>query len=183
MCGPGDCRTALVMTWLTWRRTSIRSSVVGCSTTVPSTGQRSTHCCHASTPTWCVGSARSTNGFGRRRRPSGVGAGSSNDARACSRTGPGFLPCPLSGDQDDKSPVTGDCYAGICGSPGLKCPGLPDREECVQERAAERRARTSAASGAPWPVSRYGDDDLSAGVSLLHAAQALGRVGERVCPV
>jgi group II intron reverse transcriptase/maturase len=33
----------------------------------------------------------------------------------------------LSGDQDDKSPVTGDGYAGICGSPGLKCPGLPDR--------------------------------------------------------
>jgi RNA-directed DNA polymerase len=23
--------------------------------------------------------------------------------------------------------VTGDCHTGICGSPGLKCPGLPDR--------------------------------------------------------
>src|SRR5664280_1669192 len=51
----------------------------------------------------------------------------SSEPRACSRTGNGFLPSRLSGDQDDKSPVTGDCYAGICGSPGLKCPGPPDR--------------------------------------------------------
>ncbi len=46
---------------------------------------------------------------------------------SCSRTGNGLLLRQLSGDQDDKSPVTGDGYAGICGSPGLKCPGLPDR--------------------------------------------------------
>jgi hypothetical protein len=32
--------------------------------------------------------------------------------------------------------------------------------------------------GAP-PVLRHGDDDLAACVSLLHAAQALGRVGQR----
>ena len=35
----------------------------------------------------------------------------------------------------------------------------------------------------PWSGSRHGDDDLAAGVSLLHVAQALGRVGERVGPV
>ena len=27
-----------------------------------------------------------------------------------------------SGDQDDRSPVTGDCHAGICGSPGVRFP-------------------------------------------------------------
>ena len=43
------------------------------------------------------------------------------------RTGNGLHLRQLSGDQDDKSPVTGDGYAGICGSPGLKCPGPPDR--------------------------------------------------------
>ena len=43
------------------------------------------------------------------------------------RTGNGLRLRQLSGDQDDKSPVTGDGYAGICGSPGLKCPGPPDR--------------------------------------------------------
>ena len=36
--------------------------------------------------------------------------------------------------------------------------------------------------GAPR-VLRHGDDDLAACVSLLHAAQALGRVGQRVGPV
>src|SRR3954447_26748841 len=36
------------------------------------------------------------------------------------RTGNGSLPSPPSGDQDDKSPVTGDCHAGICGSPGVR---------------------------------------------------------------
>ena len=30
-----------------------------------------------------------------------------------------------SGDQDDKSPVTGDCHAGICGSRGVRPPGHP----------------------------------------------------------
>ena len=35
----------------------------------------------------------------------------------------------------------------------------------------------------PRPVLRHGDDDLAACVSLLHAAQALGRVGQRVGPV
>jgi hypothetical protein len=51
----------------------------------------------------------------------------SSDTRACLRTGNGLRLRQLSGDQDDKSPVTGDGYAGICGSPGLKCPGPPDR--------------------------------------------------------
>src|SRR3954454_4370597 len=41
----------------------------------------------------------------------------------CSGTGPGS---PAPGDEDDKSPMTGDCHAGICGSRGLQCPRLPD---------------------------------------------------------
>ncbi|MCA1701312.1 MAG: hypothetical protein LC790_21405, partial [Actinobacteria bacterium] len=41
------------------------------------------------------------------------GGESSNDTRACSRTGNGLLLRQLSGDQDDKSPVTGDGYAGM----------------------------------------------------------------------
>src|SRR4051794_14768879 len=40
-----------------------------------------------------------------------------------SGTGPGS---PLPGDEDDKSPVTGDRHAGICGSRGLQCPRPPD---------------------------------------------------------
>ena len=49
--------------------------------------------------------------------------------------------------------------------------------------AAERCTKTSAGSRAPPPVLRHGDDDLAACVPLLHAAQALGRVGQRVGPV
>src|SRR5674536_109317 len=144
-CGPGDFTTAPATTWPDWRHASTQSCAVGCSITVRSTVRRSTRSCNASTPTWCGGSARSTSGCGRRRRPSGVGGGSSSEPRACSRTGNGFLPSRLSGDQDDKSPVTGDCYAGICGSPGLKCPGPPDHLQ--------------AGSGPmvnPFPLSRRG---------------------------
>src|SRR5664279_158607 len=48
---------------------------------VRSTGRRCTRSCNASTPTWCGGSARSTSGCGRRRRPSGVGGGSCEHER------------------------------------------------------------------------------------------------------
>ena len=41
---------------------------------------------------------------------------------------------------------------------------------------------SALAPGAP-PVLRHSDDDLAACVPLLHAAQALGRVGQRVRPV
>jgi len=54
----------------------------------------------------------------RLRRPArraAACAGSPLGARACSRTGNGS---PTAGDQDDRSRVTGDCYARICGSPG-----------------------------------------------------------------
>jgi hypothetical protein len=79
----------------------------------------------------------------RAKKNSGAGAGSSSESRACSRTGNGFLPPHLPGDQDDKSPVTGDCYAGICGSVGLKCPGPSDRLGYQPGR--------QAAGAAPFP--------------------------------
>src|SRR6266702_6121986 len=52
-----------------------------------------------------------------------------------------------------------------------------------QAAAAERCTRTFAGSRAPPPVLRHGDDDLAACVPLLHAAQAVGRVGQGVGPV
>ena len=39
---------------------------------------------------------------------------------------------------DQKSPVTGDCHAGICGSRGLRCPRPPDSTS--SERRVELRA-------------------------------------------
>src|SRR5215475_2260577 len=96
-------------------------------------------------------SAASTSGCVRRRRPSGVGGGSFNGPRGCSRTGSGLLLRQLSGDQDDKSPVTGDGYAGICGGLGLKCPGLPDRNpenQRLRSRCATtRKTRDQAVPG------------------------------------
>jgi hypothetical protein len=50
----------------------------------------------------------------------------STTSPGCSGTGPGS---PASGDEDDKSPVTEDRHAGICGSRGLQCPRLPDPGE------------------------------------------------------
>src|SRR6266508_3121670 len=105
---------------------------------VRSTDRRCILSCSASIPTRYAGSATSTNGCGRRGKPSGAGRGSFNDSRGCSRTGNGLPLRQLSGDQDDRSPVTGDGYAGICGSPGLKCPGLPDRPGRSALQAVER---------------------------------------------
>jgi hypothetical protein len=76
----------------------------------------------ASMPTWCAGSARNTNDCAPRERPSSVGGGSSPGIPACSRTGNGRPRFSASGDPEDKSPVTGDCHAGICGSPGVQFP-------------------------------------------------------------
>ncbi len=39
--------------------------------------------------------------------------------------------CPVPSGQGDRSRVTGDCYARICGGPGLRCPGLPDLRTLV----------------------------------------------------
>ena len=65
---------------------------------------------------------RNTNDCAPRRKPSSAGGGSPCGIPDCSRTGYGFPRSRASGDQDDKSPVTGDCHAGICGSPGVRFP-------------------------------------------------------------
>src|SRR5674536_117955 len=176
-CGPGDFTTAPATTWPDWRHASTQSCAVGCSITVRSTVRRSTRSCNASTPTWCGGSARSTSGCGRRRRPSGVGGGSSSEPRACSRTGNGFLPSRLSGDQDDKSPVTGDCYAGICGSPGLKCPGPPDRP---RRRAQDAIAEMHFLSSDPRKYHWVFEADIEACFDQLSHSALLRRVRQRI---
>ncbi|GAF47133.1 MULTISPECIES: group II intron maturase-specific domain-containing protein [Rhodococcus] len=56
------------------------------------------------------------------KKPSSAGRGSSHGVPACSRIGNGLHPSRLSGDQNDKSPVTGDCRAGICWEPGVRFP-------------------------------------------------------------
>ena len=70
-------------------------------------------------PTWCVGSATNIGGMtqpavaGRNwwRSPSGI--------RVSSVIGNGSPPL---GEEGEKSPVTGDCHAGICGSRRVKSP-------------------------------------------------------------
>ena len=47
------------------------------------------------------------------------GFGSHTKTPICSRTGPGLT---VSSRLDGKSGVTGDCHAGICGSPGVRFP-------------------------------------------------------------
>jgi len=117
--GPGDCTTARVIPSPTLHGGLIRSCGAGCSTTGRSTAPRCINSSRASMPIWCAGSARNTNDYGPRSEPSSAGKGPSHGIRACSRTGNGLPRSRASGDQDDKSPVTGDCHAGICGSPGV----------------------------------------------------------------
>ena len=54
----------------------------------------------------------------RRRRP----GGRHHELLGSSPTGPGSTAVPAAGDQDDKSRVTGDCYARICGSRRVRLP-------------------------------------------------------------
>ncbi|XQE84250.1 group II intron maturase-specific domain-containing protein [Streptomyces microflavus] len=73
----------------------------------------------ASTPTCCAGSARSTDGSGRSKVPTRAGYVSPANTRGSLPSGHGPR---RSGDQDDKSRVTGDRYARFCGSPGVRFP-------------------------------------------------------------
>src|SRR3954464_1338730 len=74
-------------------------------------------------PTWCAGSATPTDGWIAPGPRTGISPSWPPASPGCSGTGPGS---PPPGDEDDKSPVTGDRHAGICGSRGLQCPRLPD---------------------------------------------------------
>ena len=59
-----------------------------------------------------------------------AGNASPASTRGCSPIGNGS---PPSGEQDDRSPVTGDCHAGICGSPGVKFPRATRPPSSVRE--------------------------------------------------
>jgi retron-type reverse transcriptase len=99
----------------------------------------------------------------------------SSDTRGCLRTGNGLRLRQLSGDQDDKSPVTGDGYAGICGSPGLKCPGPPDRpNRRAHDAVAEVRHFTSHSY--EWIV----EGDIKACFDEISHSGLLARVRDRV---
>ncbi len=70
---------------------------------------------------------------------------------------------PLSGDQDDKSPVTGDCHARICGSPGVKSPGLPDADRTmIRAWTCSARGRASTIPGRPGSSRRGSPPTLTA---------------------
>src|SRR3954447_16568965 len=86
-------------------------------------------------PTCCVGSATSIDGYGDARRHKRHGSGSSTDILGSSPTEPGSTCRPLPDDQDDKSRVTGDCYARICGSRRVRPP--PATRQGVGPFAAE----------------------------------------------
>src|SRR4051812_25680858 len=86
-------------------------------------------------PTWCAGSATPTDGWIAPGPRTGNSPSWPPASRGCSGTGPGS---PPPGDEDDKSPVTGDCHAGICGSRGLQCPRLPDPALVVQNPSGQR---------------------------------------------
>jgi hypothetical protein len=73
-------------------------------------------------PTCCVGSATSIDGYEDAQKPKKHGSGSPKDILGSSPTGPGSTCPPPPDDQDDKSRVTGDCYARICGSRRVKPP-------------------------------------------------------------
>jgi RNA-directed DNA polymerase len=69
--------------------------------------------------------AGSTNGCGPTSGSRRGGTGSSIETPNCSRTGAGSA---RSQDCDEKSGVTGDCHAPFRRSPGLQCPGRPDKQ-------------------------------------------------------
>src|SRR3954464_1926521 len=108
---------------MSWPARSTRSWRDGWPTTGGSTAPSCPRCWRASTPTWCAGSATSTDGWTAPGPPTPDLPSWPPASLGCSGTGPGS---PPPGDEDDKSPVTGDCHAGICGSRGLQCPRLPD---------------------------------------------------------
>uniref|UniRef100_UPI001ED9A81E HNH endonuclease n=1 Tax=Actinopolymorpha alba TaxID=533267 RepID=UPI001ED9A81E len=82
----------------------------------------------------------------------------------------GHGPTPF-GDQDDKSPVTGDCHAGICGGLGVRFPRATRHPEAAKER--HKRARDDR--GVDVYPSLDGVSDLRIrGISHDVAAQIWG---------
>src|SRR5208282_3424893 len=104
----------------------------------PSTRRRCIPSWRASTPTCCAGCARSTNGCGDGARHRMRGTGRYGNGRASSPTGPGSPGSLPSGDQNDKSRVTRDCYARFRESRGLRCPRPLDNLRHLGRCSADR---------------------------------------------
>jgi hypothetical protein len=99
-----------------------------CSTTARSTAPRCIPSSSASTPTCCAGSARNTSGCAGTSGPSDAGTASPAVTQACLPTGSGTA---RPGDQGDKSPVSREAHAGICGSRGVQLPpATRPRSDC-----------------------------------------------------
>src|SRR4051812_1796676 len=88
-------------------------------------------------PTWCAGSATPTDGWIAPGPPTPNSPSWPPTSPGCSGTGPGSR---APGDEDDKSPVTGDRHAGLCGSRRLQCPRLPDPGGLPSPKIGEREA-------------------------------------------
>src|SRR4051794_28591200 len=73
-------------------------------------------------PTWCAGSATPTDGWTAPGPPTPNSPSWPPASHGCSGTGPGS---PAPGDDEDKSPVTGDRHAGSVGARGCNAPGYP----------------------------------------------------------
>ena len=71
-----------------------------------------------------------------------AGPDCSRDSPVCSPTGA----WPARTKTDQKSPVTGDCHAGICGSPGVRFP----RATRLREAQSSASARRDAQPVVPW---------------------------------
>ena len=95
----------------------------------------------------------------------------------CSPTGHG---CPIPGGQDDRSRVTGDCQARICGGPGLRCPGLPDLPARARRPESRRRSPRLDQRSRPAPQAhrpprrphRQGTGRMNHPCNLSRAEQA-----------
>src|SRR4029077_687619 len=115
----------------------------GCTTTERSTAPRCIHSWRASTPTLCAGSATNTNDCAPPRKPRPAGSASPASIPGSSPTGHG---CTVPGGKDDKSPVTRDCHAGICGSRRGRTPPATRQFE-PDETAVETYRSTGSVPG------------------------------------
>ena len=165
-----------------WPARSTRSWRAGCSTTGGSTRRRCIASWRASTPTWCAGSATSTDGTTRPAPPAGSSRRSPPGIRASSGTGAGSRP---PGEQGDKSPVTGDCHAGICGSRRVKLPpatrpwltvGSDVDRSSAGSSTSTNEPRPETAGHMPRPGSGTGQDHAGLPSALKQQVSGVSRV-------
>jgi len=97
--------------------------------------------------------ARNTSGYAPLRGPRVAGNASPASTLGSSPTGHG---CTVPGGQDDKSPVTRDCHAGICGSRRVRPPPATQQPPMRAARLLSdvtRAVPAARSNGKRWPVS------------------------------